>query len=614
MSQKYPSGRVVETEIDNYGRMAGVEDGDREYVTGVTYNSQGILSQLNLGNGTHETFAYNDRFQMTSQSLMKGTEVLQKFDYSYGQTDVATGSVDATKNNGQLGKIESFIGAAKQASQRFAYDHLGRLKEAREHRGDNDSLVFKQVFDFDRFGNKYRKAASNPTTGQANPLPFTPIEEATTPGTGDIDKATNRFRTGTTYDDAGQVVADSKFRSLGFGYDANGRQVKATKSGSPDAWTVYDALGNRVATKINDVWQLMVYDAFGKLVAEYGVSAEGAGGVKYIQQDWQGSVRAVANSNGHVVARTDHQAFGEEIGVGVGLRKIEQGYSADNATRQGYGLTENDESSGQQHTWFRKLETQGGRWTSPDPYKGSMNIGDPQSFNRYAYVSGDPVNFIDPSGLYGEPPCSGGRPVYNANGITIGWFCPVTRAWGPGGGGGGGRPPIVDSGGGRGGSLGSPPDNRGPCERMADRAQKIARETNWNLRKFDTEFTSYYIGRPLDGKRAALALWRTGGGTNKSSAAERGQSDFKQQFWQGTDPTEDQVHHFAAYFSGGINGQWLATTVHKAADDNSGDKKLGSVAYDIGRMLSANPETGNIPSRLMSIGETIKKEICDLKR
>lgn len=76
--------------------------------------------------------------------------------------------------------------------------------------------------------------------------------------------------------------------------------------------------------------------------------------------------------------RTDHQAFGEEIGVGVGLRKIEQGYSAEKATRQGYGLTENDESSGQQHTWFRKLETQAGRWTSPDPYNGSMQLGDPR--------------------------------------------------------------------------------------------------------------------------------------------------------------------------------------------------------------------------------------------
>lgn len=42
-----------------------------------------------------------------------------------------------------------------------------------------------------------------------------------------------------------------------------------------------------------------------------------------LRKDWQGSVRAVANPDGHVVARTDHQAFREEIGVGVGLRKIE---------------------------------------------------------------------------------------------------------------------------------------------------------------------------------------------------------------------------------------------------------------------------------------------------
>ena len=85
-----------------------------------------------------------------------------------------------------------------------------------------------------------------------------------------------------------------------------------------------------------------------------------------------------------------------------------------------------------------------------------MNIGDPQSFNRYAYVSGDPVNFIDPSGLrYGEPPCSGGRPVYNATGIGLDGFVRLPEL-GPGGGGGGGRPPIVDSGGGRGGGAGAP--------------------------------------------------------------------------------------------------------------------------------------------------------------
>ncbi len=330
---------------------------------------------------------------MTSQSLVKGTDVVQKYDYSFGQVDLASGTVDVSKNNGQLGKIESYIGTQKQWSQRFGYDELGRLSEAAEYRGDNNSLTYKQKFDFDRFGNLYRKNSSNPATGQTNPLPFTPIEDA------DISKATNRFSTGTVYDEAGQVITDDKFRNINFAYDANGRQVKASKANVPDALTVYDALGNRVATKIYDVWQYMVYDAFGKLVAEYGIQSEGLGGVKYIQQDWQGSVRTVTNNSGIIVARTDHQAFGEEIQSGIGLRTTTQGFGGSANTRQGYGLTERDEASGKQHTGWRKLETKAGRWSSPDPYVASMNYGNPQSFNRYSYVGNNPIGFVDPSGL-----------------------------------------------------------------------------------------------------------------------------------------------------------------------------------------------------------------------
>jgi RHS repeat-associated protein len=62
-------------------------------------------------------------------------------------------------------------------------------------------------------------------------------------------------------------------------------------------------------------------------------------------------------------------------------------------------LTERDEATGLEHTWWRKYDSSSGRWTTPDPYKGSMMIADPQSFNRYAYVGNDPINFVDPSGL-----------------------------------------------------------------------------------------------------------------------------------------------------------------------------------------------------------------------
>jgi RHS repeat-associated protein len=408
VSEKYPSGRVVNMTVDNFGVVQTIADSQRTYMNGVTFNyaANGMTSQMTLGNGTTETFTTNERFQLTSQSLMRGSEVLQKYNYNYGDLD----SSGVLKNNGKLEQVESFIGSNKQWTQNFRYDSIGRLKQTEERRGDTNALSYRQVFDFDRFGNLYRKAGSNSTTGQQNPLPFTPIEESTTPGTGDIDRATNRFRTDTTYNEAGQVMQDNKFREMGFVYDANGRVVKGTKPNTPDARTVYDALGNRVATKINDVWQYMIYDAFGQLIAEYGVPSDGMGGVEYIQQDHQGSVRTIMNSNGFVVSRTDHQAFGETIGSGVGLRNVNQGYGVDTSTRLGYGLTENDDASGQQHTWFRKLETPAGRWSSPDPYKGSMNLSDPQSFSRYAYVNNEPTNYVDPSGL-AVPVCqlSGGQ-------------------------------------------------------------------------------------------------------------------------------------------------------------------------------------------------------------
>ncbi len=103
------------------------------------------------------------------------------------------------------------------------------------------------------------------------------------------------------------------------------------------------------------------------------------------------------DGSGNVVARHDYLPFGEEVWSGVGMRTTGQQFSAMDQNRMRYALTEKDEATGLDHTWWRKYENNSGRWTTPDPLAGS--IADPQSLNRYSYVQNDPVNLVDPTGL-----------------------------------------------------------------------------------------------------------------------------------------------------------------------------------------------------------------------
>src|SRR5579871_3881830 len=51
-------------------------------------------------------------------------------------------------------------------------------------------------------------------------------------------------------------------------------------------------------------------------------------------------------------------------------------------------------------TWFRQYSPLQGRWITPDPADlAAVDLTNPQSLNRYAYVGNNPTTFIDPTGL-----------------------------------------------------------------------------------------------------------------------------------------------------------------------------------------------------------------------
>jgi RHS repeat-associated protein len=59
---------------------------------------------------------------------------------------------------------------------------------------------------------------------------------------------------------------------------------------------------------------------------------------------------------------------------------------------------ERDAETGLDYFGVRYMSSAQGRFTSPDPAMSSAKLGDPQTWNRYAYVTNNPLRYIDSDG------------------------------------------------------------------------------------------------------------------------------------------------------------------------------------------------------------------------
>jgi RHS repeat-associated protein len=112
----------------------------------------------------------------------------------------------------------------------------------------------------------------------------------------------------------------------------------------------------------------------------------------YYAWDHLGTVRLVSNQDRSVVERHDYEPFGVE------LRPIL------NQTQNTHQFTghERDQASEYDYMHFRFYGSTMGRFMKPDTILG--NLANPQSWNLYSYVHGNPVNFNDPTGRMAASP------------------------------------------------------------------------------------------------------------------------------------------------------------------------------------------------------------------
>jgi hypothetical protein len=270
--ETYPSGRAMSYAYGYGGTLSSVSDGTTTFADTFAYAANGGMNSETFGNGMVHSIDYNHALQASQVKLKQsssGSE-LQRYDYQYGEVTQSSGSVDMSKNTGQIARIDATINGSstKEWDQRFSYDEVGRLSVASEYQnGTGSTPTWQTKYTYDRWGNRMQSGSTN-NFG----VGFVSVTGS------DIDAATNRFITSgttpTTYDAGGNITQDTKFRNYKYEYDANSRQTAvklADNTGVQGA--VYDCGGQRVQTTANAVTRTMVYDVFGQDVADYSGSS-----------------------------------------------------------------------------------------------------------------------------------------------------------------------------------------------------------------------------------------------------------------------------------------------------------------------------------------------------
>ncbi len=413
-TQTYPSGRVVETEFDSAGRLAGAKNfssglyyaggssvsNDPTYANRIEYTAHGALAKVRRGNGLWEHTNFNSRLQATQIGLgtqSTNSSVLQ-LDYSYGTTN----------NNGNV-RSQTITVPGLALTQSYTYDDLNRLKSAAEAKqgstcptnsiGTTD--CWKQTFSYDRYGNR-RFNATQTTDPAITPQNQNSTNPETSETTNKILPAEYR------YDAAGNLECDplhpcgqaSPYPAY-YKYDAENR-IKEANGGAANGGStyVYDGDGRRVKKLVGQSTVVFLYSISGRLVAEYSntVSSEG-GGTNYLTADHLGTPRVITRQDQAVNIRRDYMPFGEEISASIGGRPVIPGYSIPSGTRQEFTSKERDIETGLDYFLARYYASFQGRFTSVDPITvTAYRLANPQGFNGYSYAINNPLKFTDPTG------------------------------------------------------------------------------------------------------------------------------------------------------------------------------------------------------------------------
>jgi len=387
----YPSTHVYVQNYDAIGRVCAIGASGSTCTTGTrylyspTYNAAGEALSVTFGNNVLGNFTYNDHLQLSTLRYFKGsTEILNlAYDYTSG----------VSGNNGQIQKVHYYTTPGVEdltKSENFTYDQMARLSAAQTGVVNSTSGVktWSLQWTYDRFGNRL-------TQGMLAGDPSFPVGQPTLM----INSATNQItNSGYIYYNAGNMTHDA---TAAYAYDGANR---LTRINTGPAYTYFGP--QRIKKVVGSTTTRYIYSG-SKPIAEYVNGANvNSPSTEYVYAGSQLLVTLVGSTPtyhhpDHLSNRAETNSSGTRTRTFGQLPFGETWYETGTADKWKFTGHERDSGTGEtglDYANFRHYSSAQGRFLSADLMSGRLH--DPQSLNRYSYVSNDPVNRIDPLGLF----------------------------------------------------------------------------------------------------------------------------------------------------------------------------------------------------------------------
>ncbi len=407
--------------LDAEGRVATAVDRgtSTNLVSATAYNQGSQPTSISFGSGDSDSYTYDSVTRRLNQYSFTGP--------AYTVTGVLTWNT-----NGSIGQFQytDSVDTAKNQTCTFAADDLQRVSSV------SCGTPWAQTFSYDPFGNIKK-------TGTISYLPTS--YSATNKPTG----------IGATFDNNGNMLGDG---SNSFAWDAYGTSTSVNSLA-----VVTDALGRTVEIGTGGTAEQFMYSPSGSHIAVLQgatlikglITLPGGAVAVYISSGFAYIRHSDLLGSSRLATRWDHTRYSTTAYAPFGEPYLEAGTQDRSFTGENQ-----DTASGLYDFLYRRYSPSSGRWISPDPAGWSaVDLTNPESLNRYAYVANSPLSQLDPLGLATRPDVAPPVPFdcgwycivlegIPLNGATLKIFlcsmglCGDTNMSGQGGGGGGGAAPA----------------------------------------------------------------------------------------------------------------------------------------------------------------------------